>query len=510
MIRCADVQETAMRRHHGARPPPKRPRPPHTPAAAVRAGFRLEFLGGTGTVTGSRYLLTAAGRRLLVDCGLFQGYKPLRLRNWDRFPVAPASIEAVVLTHAHLDHSGYLPLLARDGFRGPVFCTEATAALCRILLLDSAHLLEEEAKYANQKGSSRHHPALPLYTQDDALAALKLLRVEDMHAAFAPVPGVRAQFRGAGHILGAASVTLEHDGTRIGFSGDLGRSDDAVMLAPEPPAPADLLVVESTYGDRRHPPGDAEAELGAVVARVAARGGVVVIPAFAVGRAQALLYLLNRLKARGAIPPGLPIYLNSPMADEATQLYARFPHAHRLDHAATNALRGSATVITTAEQSKALNRKHGPMVIISASGMATGGRVIHHLVAFAPDPRNAIVLAGFQAGGTRGAALAAGQPTLRIFGEDIPVRAEVVQLGSTSAHADADGLMAWLRAAPAPPRRVFVTHGEPASADALRVRIERELGWDACVPDWLQAVDLHALAGKTAEPHIVEGLPATP
>ena len=474
-----------------------RPRPPRsTIPARVHRGFRLEFLGATGTVTGSRYLLTASGHRLLVDCGLFQGYKPLRLRNWDRFPVDPPSIEAVVLTHAHLDHSGYLPLLVRQGFHGPVYCTAPTAALCRILLPDSAHLLEEEAKFANKKGSSKHHPALPLYTQDDAAAALRLLRVVPEDQAFAPAPGVSARFRGAGHILGAASVTLEHDGTRIGFSGDLGRSDDLVMPAPEAPAPADLLVVESTYGDRRHATNDAEQELGEAIARVAARGGVVVIPAFAVGRAQALLHLIARLKARGAIPSALPIYLNSPMADEATRLYARFPHAHRLSAADAAALHSSATVITTAEQSKALNRRHGPMVIISASGMATGGRVIHHLVAFAPDPHNAIVLAGFQAGGTRGAKLAAGDKTLRIFGEDIPVRAEVVQLGATSAHADADGLIDWLRAAQEPPKRVFVTHGEPAAADALRLRIERDLGWRADVPDWLQSVDLHAAADR--------------
>jgi metallo-beta-lactamase family protein len=484
-----------MRRRADPIPAGRKPRPRRAPAPA---GFRLQFLGATGTVTGSRYLVTAGGHRLLVDCGLFQGYKPLRLRNWDRFPVDPAAIDAVVLTHAHLDHSGYLPLLARNGFRGPVYCTAATAALCRILLADSAHLLAEEAKYANRKGTSKHHPALPLYDEDDASSALRLLRIVDAGEAFTPVPGVTAVYRGAGHILGAASVTLEHAGTRLGFSGDLGRSDDAVMLAPEPPGETDLLVVESTYGDRLHATSDAEGELGAAVARVAARGGVVVIPAFAVGRAQALLHLLNRLKARGAIPSALPIYLNSPMADEATQLYSRFPAAHRLSPNEAAALRSSATIITTAEQSKALNRRHGPMVIISASGMATGGRVIHHLVAFAPDPRNAIVLAGFQAGGTRGAALAAGQSTLRIFGADIPVRAEVVQLGASSAHADADGLMAWLRSAPTPPRRVYVTHGEPAAADALRVRIERELGWSATVPDWMQEVDLHAAAGKAA------------
>ncbi len=472
-------------------------RPPRQPSAAPVRNFLLDFLGATDSVTGSRYLLTADGRRMLVDCGLFQGYKPLRLRNWSPFPVPAKSIRAVVLTHAHLDHSGYLPLLARNGFRGPVFCTEATAALTRILLADSAHLLEEEAKYANKKGSTRHNPALPLYTADDATAAMRQLVPVPLHAPFEPLPGVQALLRGAGHILGATSVTIEHAGTRIGFSGDLGRGDDVVMHPPEAPGAADILVVESTYGDRRHDVTDGAAELGAVVARVAARGGVVVIPAFAVGRAQVLLHLLNLLKADGRIPADLPVYLNSPMADEATLLYSLFPGAHRLDAAATAALRDSATVVTTAEESRALNRRHGPMVIISASGMATGGRVVHHLVAFAPDPRNAIVLAGFQAGGTRGAALAAGQRTLRIFGQDVPVGAEVVQLGGSSAHADADGLLAWLRSAPAVPRQVFVTHGEPAAADALRVRIKRELGWPVDVPDWLQRVDLHALAGRS-------------
>jgi metallo-beta-lactamase family protein len=503
---CFDAprhRRTAMYRAHGTRTARKSPATGKGARHPARRGFRLDFLGATGTVTGSRYLLNASGQRLLVDCGLFQGYKTLRLRNWQRFPIDPSRLDAVVLTHAHLDHSGYLPLLVRQGFRGPVYCTAPTAALCAILLADSAHLLEEEARYANRKGTSKHHPALPLYTQEDAAAALRLLRPVAMGESFAPVPGVRACYRGAGHILGAASVTLEHDGTRIGFSGDLGRDDDLLMPAPEPPAPADLLVVESTYGDRRHPAADAEAELGAVVARVAARGGVVVIPAFAVGRAQALLHLLGRLKARGAIPRALPVYLNSPMADEATRLYARFPQAHRLSAQDAAALHSSAIVITTAEQSIELNRRHGPMVILSASGMATGGRVIHHLRAFAPDPRNAIVLAGFQAGGTRGAKLAAHEPTLRIFGEDVPVRAEVVQLGASSAHADADGLVAWLRSAPAEPQRVFVTHGEPAAADALRLRIERELGWRAEVPDWLQSVDLHAAAGRAERPAVV-------
>lgn len=458
--------------------------------------FSLTFLGATGTVTGSRYLLEAGGKRILVDCGLFQGYKQLRERNWAPFPVDPSSLDAVVLTHAHLDHTGYLPLLVRNGYRGAVYCTPATAALSRILLPDSGHLLEEEANYANRKGSSKHHPALPLYTQQDAQACLRQLKPCPFDVPF-KVAGesVTVGFRHAGHILGAASVTLEFEGTRITFSGDVGRLEDPVMRAPAPLEATDILVVESTYGDRLHPTSDPQAELAPVLSRVAARGGVVVIPAFAVGRAQALVHLISQLKASGAIPSALPVYLNSPMAVDATALYHQFRDDHRLSKAECDALHTSAIIINSPEESKALNRRHGPMVIISASGMATGGRVVHHLKAFAPDPRNAIVLAGYQAGGTRGASLAAGAPTIRIFGEDVPVRAEVVQLSGASAHADANELLTWMGTIPAPPQRVFITHGEPAAADTLRQRIERQLGWDATVPDFRETVDLHALRG---------------
>jgi metallo-beta-lactamase family protein len=463
-------------------------------ATAKRNDFRLSFLGATGTVTGSRYLVEANGKQVLVDCGLFQGYKQLRQRNWAPFPVAPASLDAVLLTHAHLDHTGYLPLLARNGYRGPVHCTPATAALSRILLPDSGHLQEEEARYANKKGSSKHHPALPLYTQEDAQACLRQFAPHPFDAPFAlPGTSLTAAFRHAGHILGAASVTLEYDGTRITFSGDVGRPNDSVMRAPDPLEATDILVVESTYGDRLHPTTDPQEELGPILSRVAARGGVVVIPAFAVGRAQALIHLVAQLKAKGAIPKALPVYLNSPMATDATALYHQFRGDHRLSTADCDALHTSTIVINTAEESKALNRRGGPMVIISASGMATGGRVVHHLKAFAADSRNAIVLAGYQAGGTRGASLAAGAPSIRIFGEDVPVRAEVVQLSGASAHADADELVAWMGTAPVPPKRVFITHGEPAAADALRQRIERQLGWEVTVPDFRDTVDLHAI-----------------
>jgi metallo-beta-lactamase family protein len=449
----------------------------------------LQFLGANATVTGSRYLVNAGSTRILVDCGLFQGYKPLRLRNWAEFPVDPASIDAVVLTHAHLDHSGYLPRLIRSGFRGRVWCTEATRSLCGILLPDSGRLLEEEAGYANRSGSSKHHPAEPLYSEADARASLTHLQGVGFEHAFEPVAGVRATFRMQGHILGAAAVTLEFEGTRITFSGDLGRPDDPVMLAPAPLVDSDWLVVESTYGNRVHPAGTLEQELLAVLQRVIARGGVVVIPAFAVGRAQMLLHVIAQLQSTGQLPE-VPVYLNSPMAASVTGLYRQYPQLHRLDAAALDAMQRSTRIVDSVEASKALNRRKGPMVIVSASGMATGGRVLHHLVAFAPDPRNAIVLCGYQAGGTRGAALAAGNKQLRIFGQDVQVGAEVIQLAAGSAHADADEILAWLRTAPKPPRKVFVTHGEPDAADALRARIEHELGWPAHFPEYLEHVDL--------------------
>jgi metallo-beta-lactamase family protein len=450
--------------------------------------FRLRFLGATATVTGSRFLVQAGAARVLVDCGLFQGYKPLRLRNWSAFPVDPRSIDAVLLTHAHLDHSGYLPRLVKEGFRGPIYCTEATRALCGILLPDSGRLLEEEAGHANAVGSSRHHPAAPLYSEADAIACLRHLRpiVPDLPVPI--VPGLTASFRLQGHILGAASVCVEFAGRRALFSGDIGRSDDPVMRAPMPREDADWVVIESTYGDRQHPVGALGDTLAAALGPVLARGGVVVIPAFAVGRAQLVLHELARLQESGALPP-VPVYLNSPMAHAVTELYQRFPDSHRLGPVDLERLQRHTRIVRSVEESKALNRRHGPMILVAGSGMATGGRVLHHLKAFAPDRRNAIVLCGFQAGGTRGAALARGTDTLRIFGEEVPVRAQVIQLEAASGHADAGGLMDWLRAGRAP-RGVFVVHGEPDAADALRRRIEHELHWPARAPEFGDEVEL--------------------
>ena len=468
---------------------------PHPPSEA----FRLQFLGASGTVTGSRYLLEAGGSRLLVDCGLFQGYKQLRLRNWAPFPVPAESIEGVLLTHAHLDHSGYLPRLVRSGFTGTIWCAPGTEALCRILLPDSARLLEEEAAFANRKGSSRHQPALPLYTEADAHACLRRFAEVPFDEEFEPLPGVRARFRRAGHILGAASVLVGFQGRKVLFSGDIGRSADPLMQPPLPPPEADWIVCESTYGNRSHAAVDTRTELGDVLRPVLAREGVAIIPSFAVGRAQMLLHAITTLQDEGALPR-VPLYLNSPMATNVAALYGRYPEQHRLDSGALKAMQDNTRIVNSVEESKALNRRRGPMVIVAGSGMVTGGRVLHHLLAFAGDPRNAIVLCGFQAGGTRGATLASGGRGLRIYGQDLLVRAEVHQLGAASAHADADELLAWLRSSPRPPSQVLLTHGEPEAADALRFRIEHELGWEASVPEYLGWVDLAADLGAPRSP----------
>ncbi len=451
--------------------------------------MQLQFLGATDTVTGSKYLIQHEGQRLLVDCGLFQGYKPLRLRNWSPLPVPAVDIDAVVLTHAHIDHSGYLPLLARQGFRGPVYCSQATAELCRILLPDSGHLLEEEADFANRHGTSKHQPALPLYTREDAMRCLGLLRPQRADHGFEPLRGLTAKLFHSGHMPGSNFVRLDDGQRAILFSGDLGRPNDMLLKPPVTPEAADYLVLESTYGDREHVDGDVRQALADIINRTAARGGVVVIPAFAVGRAQALLYAIHVLKQRGDIHH-LPVYLNSPMAAAATEVYLRHPELLRVDRSECEATVEATTFVETPDESRLLNARKGPMVIVAASGMATGGRVLHHLKAFAPDKRNTIVLAGYQAGGTRGAALAAGAASIRIFGEDVPVRAEVAQLDHFSAHADASEIMDWISGLARAPRRTFITHGEPAAADALRHRIERAKGWDCHLPYYTETVEL--------------------
>ncbi|MDD5335258.1 MAG: MBL fold metallo-hydrolase [Rhodoferax sp.] len=443
----------------------------------------ITFLGGAGTVTGSKYLLRHEGKCLLLDCGLFQGYKLLRLRNWTPLPIAPDQIDAVLLTHAHLDHSGYLPVLAKEGFKGHVYASAGTRDLCRILLPDSGHIQEEDAAFANRHGFSKHAPALPLYTRQDALDCLHLLKAVDEGVTFQPIPGWRVTFSTAGHILGASSVLLEVAGRRILFSGDLGRTDDLIMNPPAKAPLADTVLIESTYGDREHPKEDVLAELGPALKKLAKRGGVAVVPVFAVGRAQALLHAIHLLKLRGDIPHSLPVFLDSPMAVHTTHLFEHHLGEHRLSSPQTRALTHSATMINSTDESRALASRHGPMVILSASGMATGGRVLHHLALYAGDHRNMIILTGFQAPGTRGATLASGAKSVRIHGRDVELNAEVVQLQSASAHADAPQLLAWLRSMPQAPNQVYVVHGELNAADELRKRIKHQLGWRAMVPE---------------------------
>ena len=447
--------------------------------------MKIHFLGAADGVTGSRHLVETDDRRILLDCGLFQGWKLHRERNWV-MPELLKNLDAVVLSHAHLDHSGWLPALVKNGFRGPIHASPATCELAQVLLLDSAHLQEEDARRANRHGYSRHEKAMPLYTRADALRALGQL---------VPLPPQRALKIGrntvrlapVGHLLGACSVNLDDGHLALGFSGDVGRNNDLLMPPPQPPRAADVLLVEATYGNRVHPPQDSTAQLGEIIRRTVQRGGSVLMPSFAVGRAQALLLVLQRLKATGAIPAQLPIFLDSPMAVQATALYRRFGALLRLTKREVQTLCDGVRLVTTVQQSVRLSSARlsssgYPAVIISASGMATGGRVLHHLKAMAPDPRHSIVLAGFQVGGTRGAKLMAGEREVKVHGEMVAVRAEVQQLEGFSGHADRDELLAWLRQMPKAPQQTFVVHGEPDATDSLRFALQNQLGWRACVP----------------------------
>ena len=395
----------------------------------------------------------------------------------------------MVLTHAHLDHSGYLPLLVKNGYKGRVFCTAATADLCGILLPDSGHLQEEDARYANRRGFSKHHPALPLYTREDAERCLPQLDSVDFDRSVKVAPGVDVGLLLAGHILGAAMVEIRSGGRILLFTGDLGRPNDLVMKPPVRVEHADYLVTESTYGNRRHDVKDPLEVLADVITRTAARQGVVIIPAFAVGRAQTLLYAIHLLKIARRIPD-VPVFLNSPMATDATHIYHRHRAEHRLTDEQCKAMCTVAKFVNSAEESKDLNNRRGAMILISASGMVTGGRVLHHLKAFAPDPRNTILLSGFQSGGTRGAAIADGAETVKIHGEFIPIRAEVATLSNLSAHADYAETLDWLGHFSRPPRQTYITHGEPAAADALRRSIEEKMKWQCYVPEYLERASL--------------------
>lgn len=445
----------------------------------------LTFLGAARTVTGSKFLIEAGGHRVLVDCGLYQGPKHLRERNWAPLPVDPSTLDAVVLTHAHIDHCGYVPRLVNDGFTGPVFATAGTRRLAGIVLPDSGHLHEEEARFANRRGYSKHHPALPLYTEDDAVAALAQFADLPWGRETEVAPGVAVHPHRAGHILGAASLSVRLGDRRIAFSGDLGPRHHPLLPPPEPIAAADLVVVESTYGDEARPESDAPERLAAAVNRVAGRGGVLVVPAFAVDRTEVVLWHLQELQRQGAVP-ALPVFVDSPMASRALAAYTEAAAAHDPDlrpELWDTPLFSELDLhqAHTREESQALDERHGPFILISASGMATGGRILHHLAARLGDPRNAVLLVGFQAPGTRGAALAEGARTLKMFGLYHRVRAEVDRL-ELSAHADRDDLLAWVGTGTTPPETVFVVHGELDAAEALADGIDRELDLPAVVP----------------------------
>ncbi len=459
----------------------------------------LDFLGAAGTVTGSKFLLTTPHRRVLVDCGLFQGEKKLRLRNWEPLPQDVSSIDTLVLTHAHIDHTGYLPRLIREGFAGEVYASQATAEIAGILLPDSGHLQEEEAAYHNRRGTSKHKPAQPLYTEDEGRRAAGRIK---------PVPyakdidlggGVTATFRRAGHILGSAHITISYAENNIlrnvVFSGDLGRYSSPLLPDAKPMAAADYILVESTYGDRVRDFESIPEQLERVVLDVVKSGGALVIPAFAVGRTQEIVLHLAQLELAGRIPR-VPTIIDSPMAIDVTEIYCE----HRGDFDEDLRARVESgecpletqdfTIARSQEESKAINKRKGPFVIISASGMATGGRILHHLKNRLPDPKSTVLLVGYQARGTRGRRIQDGEETIRIFGDDIPVRATVETLHGLSAHADSNGLMRWLGTAGEAPRKVFVVHGEPESSLELAGRISNELGWQVEVPEYQDRVEL--------------------
>jgi len=464
----------------------------------------IEFWGGVGTVTGSKYLVQTNRARVLVDCGLFQGLKELRERNWQEPPFAPGSINAVLITHAHIDHTGYLPRLVQQGFRGPVYCSRGTADLLKILLPDSGRLQEEDADYRNRHNLTKHAPALPLYTEKDAFAALELLEpVPNTGEAIEVAPGIRASFRIAGHILGSSLVLLEVDhaladgqGRRILFSGDLGHYDQPIIRDPVPPPACDYLLVESTYGDRLHDPEDPKIALARIINDAAKRDAPVLIPAFAVGRTQEIVYLIRELEDEKTIPI-LPVTVDSPMAAAATVAYANRKEEHDEEYTSIltqqrHPLRThSMATASSRQESKRLNDATGARVIISASGMMTGGRVLHHAMRLVPDPEATLVFVGYQAAGTTGRRILDGEPEVKIMGQRVPVRCRIAKIGGFSAHADYQEVLHWLEGIESGvPREVFLTHGEPEAATAMAAHIKEKFGWNVHVPQYGEKVEL--------------------
>jgi len=452
--------------------------------------MKLTFLGATFTVTGSKYLLEVAEKKYLIDCGLFQGHKQLRLRNRESFPVDPGTIEAIILTHAHLDHSGYIPLLINQGFKGKIYASHATRDLCEILLLDSGRIQEEDARRANRYGYSKHHPALPLYTESDAKKSLNYFQCVDFNKIHHLQNDLTFSLSRSGHILGSSFITFKNNDKTLVFSGDIGRPQDPVMTHPAQVRFADYLVLESTYGNRRHPNIDVLAQLEEIINSTFAKGGTVVIPAFAVGRTQILLYYIYKLKQEKRLSPHISIYLDSPMAQDVTTLWNHYSGEHRLSKEECSKVFSVAEYVQSREDSKRLDSSPFPSIIISASGMAEGGRILHHLVHYAPKEENTILFAGFQAGGTRGDRMLKGEREIKIHGQMIPIRARIENLDTLSSHADYKEILDWLRGFESPPKQVFITHGEPESAESLKSKIEEALSWKVSIPHYLDTIDL--------------------
>jgi metallo-beta-lactamase family protein len=447
--------------------------------------MRLTFLGATNTVTGSKFLLSVGNKKILIDCGLYQGLKELRVRNWEKFPIEPHLIDAVILTHAHIDHSGYLPVLVKNGFTGKVYCSPATKDLCAVLLPDSGYLQEEEAKFANKYGYTKHKPAIPLYTREEAEKTLSFFHAIDFRKEKKMDDDFSMSLIPAGHILGASFVQFKLFNTTILFSGDLGRPNDPIMRAPSIMQAADYLILESTYGNRLHNKVDPLDELADVINRTVARDGTIIIPAFAVGRAQHMLYLMYQLKLKKRIP-NIPVYLDSPMAKDATDIFRKYTDLHRLDADLSQKVCEIASYVNTKEESKELDQMTNPKIIISASGMLEGGRVLHHIRVFGPDEKNSIVFTGYQAAGTRGADITNGKRELKVFGEKIPINAEVKILSNMSAHADYEEILTWLANFNHYPHKIFITHGEPDAALSLKEKIEEKYRCRCIVPEYLQ------------------------
>jgi metallo-beta-lactamase family protein len=463
---------------------------------------KLTFLGAAGCVTGSKYLVEGAGKRLLVDCGIFQGTNELKDRNWNPLPINPATIDYAVLTHAHLDHTGWLPVLVKDGYKGAIFANPATIELTEILLKDSAHLQLEETEHARRKKWSRHAEPRALYEPDDVDPVLRLLKPMPRSGSFDISREFHIESCDAGHILGSASLelTIMENGRRtvVVFSGDIGRYDQPILKDPvTPPSKADVLLCESTYGDREHPGGDPGELLAGIVNRVAKRGGSIVIPAFAIGRTQTFMYYLHLLEGQQRIPH-LPVFVDSPMALSSTDLYLKHREDHDLAFSREESPDGKGDPLSVhefhltraVEESKAINNVRTPCIIISASGMVSGGRVLYHLAQRLSDSRNAVILAGFQAEGTRGRALLEGAKILNLFGQQVPVRAEIIEMGQFSAHAGKSELLRWLSALPAPPKQVYLTHGEPVAAQALQAAIQEKFQWKVAIACYLDTVSL--------------------